>query len=126
MKGGLPTPTSIGIGASKTALNASLEVAKQTKQMVSDCYRQCAQKAKDTAKNLNNQATKYATDTITTASGQLNDNIDKHEIRSTLGGKKRRSTRNIKRTRKYKRGSNKKSGSNKKRIRKRRKITHRR
>ena len=120
MKGGLPTPTSLGIGVSKTALNASLEVAKQSKQMVSDCYRQCAQKAKDTAKNLNNQATKYAIDTITTASGELNDNIDKHEIRSTLGGKKRRSTRNIKRTRKYKRGSNKK------RIRKRRKITHRR
>ena len=33
MKGGLPTPTSLGIGVSKTALNASLEVAKQSKQM---------------------------------------------------------------------------------------------
>ena len=120
MKGGLPTPTSLGIGVSKTAFNASLEVAKQSKQMVSDCYRQCAQKAKDTAKNLNNQATKYATDTITNASGKFNDNIDNAEIPSTLGGKKRRSTRNIKRTRKYKRGSNKK------RVRNRRKITHRR
>ena len=119
MKGGLPTPTSIGVGVSKTALNASVEVAKQTKQMVSDCYRQCAQKAKDTAKNLNNQATKYATDTITTASGKFNDKIDIAEI-PPLGGKKRRTTRNIKRTRKYKRGSNKK------RIRNRVKITHRR
>ena len=120
MKGGLPTPTSIGISASKTALNASAELGKQTKQMVSDCYRQCVKNAKDTAKNLNNQATKYATNTITNASGKFNDNIDKTEMPSTLGGKKRRSTRNIKRTRKNKRSSNKK------RIRNRRKITHRR
>jgi len=111
--GGLATPASVGVSAAKVASNAASEVAMQTRMAATDCYRQCVKNVKDAAMNLNNQANKYAIDTINDTSYKINANINN----SKLGGKKRRSMRNIKRTRKYKRGSNKK------RIQKRRKIT---